>query len=131
MWRIWKSRRQGAIGSFVTSIEKKHEGFIPRDLAPMFTFEIEPELEPEEPNGGRSRKLEQKREQSQGRRFFDWGELCWPSQNRWARGQAAAYHANEFTSAEQSYITQSGQVRGETPQLTWDKPISENASGVL
>jgi len=37
----------------------------------MFTFEIEPELEPEEPNGGRSRKLEQKREQSQGRRFFD------------------------------------------------------------
>lgn len=28
-------------------------------------------------------------------------------------GQAAAYHANEFTSAEQSYYTQSGQVRGE------------------
>ena len=27
--------------------------------------------------------------------------------------QAAAYHANEFTSAEQSYYTQSGQVRGE------------------
>jgi conjugative relaxase-like TrwC/TraI family protein len=28
-------------------------------------------------------------------------------------GQAAAYHANEFTSAEQSYYTQAGQVRGE------------------
>ena len=28
-------------------------------------------------------------------------------------GQAAAYHASEFTSAEQSYYTQSGQVRGE------------------
>ena len=28
-------------------------------------------------------------------------------------GQAAAYHTNEFTSAEQSYYTQSGQVRGE------------------
>ena len=28
-------------------------------------------------------------------------------------GQAAAYHASEFTSAEQSYYTRSGQVRGE------------------
>jgi conjugative relaxase-like TrwC/TraI family protein len=28
-------------------------------------------------------------------------------------GQAAAYHASEFTSAEQSYYTQSGEVRGE------------------
>jgi conjugative relaxase-like TrwC/TraI family protein len=28
-------------------------------------------------------------------------------------GQAAAYHKSEFTSAEQSYYTQSGQVRGE------------------
>jgi hypothetical protein len=53
------------------SLPKKHEGFIPRDLAPMSTFEIEPEPEPEEPNGGRSRKIEQKREQGQGRRFFD------------------------------------------------------------
>ncbi len=28
-------------------------------------------------------------------------------------GQAAAYHANEFTSAEQSYYTQGNQIRGE------------------
>ena len=51
------------------NLPKKHEGFIPRELPPMSTVEIEPE--PEEPNGGRSRKLDQKREQGQERRFFD------------------------------------------------------------
>jgi len=51
------------------TLPKKHEGFMPRELPPMSTVEIEPE--PEEPKGGRSRKIEQKREQGQERRFFD------------------------------------------------------------
>ncbi len=51
------------------TLPKKHAGFMPRELPPMSTVEIEPE--PEEPKGGRSRKIEQKREQGQERRFFD------------------------------------------------------------
>ena len=50
-------------------LPKKHEGFIPRALAPMSTFEIEPGPEPEEPNGGRSRKLEQSASRARGGGF--------------------------------------------------------------
>jgi hypothetical protein len=50
-------------------LPKKQVGFIPRKLAPVTVVESEPE--PEEANGGRSRKLEQRREQGQSRRFFD------------------------------------------------------------
>jgi hypothetical protein len=52
-------------------LPKRHQGFIPRDLPRMSTLEVTAEPEPEEPNSGRSRKLEQKRAQGPARRFFD------------------------------------------------------------
>ena len=36
-------------------------------------------------------------------------------------GQAQAYHANEFTSAEQNYYTQGNQIRGE-----WQGRLAES-----
>ncbi len=55
-------------------LPKKHEGFMLRELAPMFPARTETAAI-EETNGGQARKLEQKREQGQSvgqaRRFFD------------------------------------------------------------
>jgi hypothetical protein len=54
-------------------LPKKHEGFIPRQLGPMFPAQSEPAKE--ETNGGQARKLEMKHEQgealSKTRRFWD------------------------------------------------------------